>query len=61
MKGLAGLGAAAFVAVAVALWFMTKPVMVTMEVRPLTPSSALPTFHRVADDPQFAPASQKTR
>ncbi len=55
MKGLAGLGAAAFIAAAVALWFMTKPAVVTLEARPLTPSSVLPTFKRVADHPQLAP------
>ena len=47
MKGLASLGAAAFIAAAVALWFMTKPAVVVMELKPLTPSSALPTFQPV--------------
>jgi hypothetical protein len=63
MKGLAGLGATAFIAAAVAFWFMAKPIpaVVSIELRPLTPSSTLPTFKRLADDPQFAPVPQKTR
>jgi len=61
MKGLAGLGAAALIATAVALWFMTTPAVVRMEARPLTPNSAVPTFQRVTDNPQFAPMPQETR
>jgi hypothetical protein len=49
MKGLAGLGAAAFIAAAAALWFATRPAVVSVEVRPLTPSADVPTFRRVAD------------
>jgi hypothetical protein len=58
MKGLAGIGATLCIAGAIALWFMTRPALVVIERQPLTASSALPTFHRVGDDPQ---ASQKTR
>ncbi len=58
MKGLAGIGAAACIAGAVVLWFMTRPALVVIERQPLTASSALPTFHRFADDP---PASQQSR
>jgi hypothetical protein len=47
MKGLAAVGAAAFIALAGVLWFMTKPTLVTAEVKPLQPSSALPTFKPV--------------
>jgi hypothetical protein len=47
MKSLAALGAAAFIAAAGALWFMTKPTIVAMKVAPLQPSSELPTFQRV--------------
>jgi hypothetical protein len=61
MKGLAGLGAAACIAGAVALWFMTRPTLVVIEARPLTPSSALPTFHQVTDNPQFVPEPRKAR
>jgi hypothetical protein len=61
MKGLSGLGAAAFITCAVALWFMTKPAVVVMEVTPLTPSSALPTFKHVIDHPQFVPLPPQTR
>jgi hypothetical protein len=47
MKGLAALGTAACIAAAGLLWFMTKPVLVTAEVRPLQPSAAMPTFRRL--------------
>lgn len=47
MKGLAALGAAAFIAAAGVLWFMTRPVVVVMKVEPLKPSAELPTFKRV--------------
>ena len=49
MKGLAALGTAACIAAAALLWFMTKPVLVAAEVRPLQPSVALPTFRRIPD------------
>jgi hypothetical protein len=57
MRGLGGLGATAFIAAAVAFWFMmrTQPALVRMEVRPLASSSALPTFKPLDDDPQFVP------
>lgn len=61
MKGLAGLGAAACIAGVAALWFMTKPALVAMEARPLTPSSALPAFRDVTDNPQLAPQPQKAK
>jgi len=47
MKTVAALGAAAFIAAAGALWFMTKPTIVTMKVVPLKPSADLPTFKRI--------------
>jgi hypothetical protein len=47
MKGLAAIGAAAFIAMAGALWLMTKPTLVVTEVRPLQASPDLPTFKRV--------------
>jgi hypothetical protein len=46
MKGWAALGAAACIAAAGVLWFMTKPVLVTAEVRPLQPGVSMPTFRR---------------
>jgi hypothetical protein len=47
MKSLAAIGAAAFVAIAGVLWFMTRPVLVVSEVRPLQPSAEMPTFQPV--------------
>ena len=47
MKELAALGAAAFIAGAGVLWFMTRPALVTAEVKPLRASSELPTFKPV--------------
>jgi hypothetical protein len=47
MKGLAAIGAAAFIAMAGVLWFMTKATLVVTEVRPLQASPDLPTFKRV--------------
>jgi hypothetical protein len=47
MKSLAALGAAAFIAAAGALWFMTKPTIVAVKAVPLQPNSELPTFKRV--------------
>lgn len=49
MKGLAAIGAAAFIAAAGALWFMTKPTLVTAEVRPLQPNADMPTFKPVRE------------
>jgi hypothetical protein len=49
MKGLAALGAAGCIAAAGLLWFMTNPVVVTAQVRPLQPSADLPVFKRVPD------------
>jgi hypothetical protein len=50
MKGLAALGAAAFIAMAGALWFMTGSVLVVPEGRPLQASPGLPTFKPVRQD-----------
>jgi hypothetical protein len=61
MKGLAALGAAALIAAAVGLWFMTKPAVVAMEVTPLTPSSALPSFKPITDDHRFGPVPQNAK
>ena len=47
MKGLASLGAAALIAAAGVLWFMSKPTVVTVQIKPLQPSAAIPTFKRV--------------
>jgi hypothetical protein len=47
MKGLAAIGAAACIAIASVLWFMTKPALVVTEVRPLQASPELPTFKPV--------------
>ena len=44
MRELAALGAAALIAAAGALWFMTKSAVVAPEVRPLQASAAIPTF-----------------
>ena len=49
MKGLAALGAAACIAAAGLLWFMTKPVVVAAEIGTLQPSAVLPTFRRIPD------------
>jgi hypothetical protein len=49
MKGFAALGAAACIVAAGVLWFMTKPVLVTAEVRPLQPRASMPTFRRDLD------------
>jgi hypothetical protein len=45
--GLAALGAAAFIAVAGVFWFMTGPVLVAPEIRPLQAGPDLPTFKPV--------------
>ena len=47
MKGLAAIGAAAFIAMAGVLWFMTRPALVVTEVRPLQASPDMPTFKPV--------------
>jgi hypothetical protein len=47
MRGLAALGAAAFIAGAGVLWFMTKPAIVVVKREPLRPSGDLPVFKRV--------------
>jgi hypothetical protein len=47
VKSLAAIGAAAFIAMAGVLWFMTKPALVVTEVRPLQASPDLPTFKPV--------------
>jgi hypothetical protein len=47
MKSVAAVGAAAFIAVAGLLWFMSGPMVVTAKVEPLKPSADVPTFKRV--------------
>ena len=48
MKSFTALGAVGLIAAAgVLLWFLSNPVVFTVKVKPLQPSSALPTFHRV--------------
>jgi hypothetical protein len=63
MKGLGGLGAAAFIAAAVAFWFMARPnpAVVTLQVKPLSASADVPVFRGADADPQFTPMPQKTR
>jgi hypothetical protein len=50
MKSLAALGAAACIAVAGVLWFMTAPPMVRPEPRSLPASPDLPTFKPLRRD-----------
>jgi len=50
MKGLGALGAAAFIAMAGAVWFMARPVVVVTQLRPLQASPDLPTFKPVRRD-----------
>ena len=47
MKSLAAIGAAALIAGAGLLWFMSGPVIVTAKVEPLKPSAEVPTFKRM--------------
>ena len=47
MKGLAALGAAALIAAAGVLWFMSRPTLLTSQVEPLKPNATLPEFKRV--------------
>jgi hypothetical protein len=47
MKALAAIGAAAFIAMAGVLWFMTRPTLAVTEARPLQASPDLPTFKPV--------------
>jgi hypothetical protein len=47
MKSLAAIGAAAFIAAAGMLWFMTGPVLVMTEIKPLQASPDMPTFGQV--------------
>lgn len=49
MKTFAALATAGLIAGAGALWFFSNPVVVTATVKPLQPSSAIPTFKPVAD------------
>lgn len=47
MKGLAALAVAAAIAAACGFWFMSNPVVVTAQVKPLPPSADIPTFKSV--------------
>ena len=47
MKSFTALGAVGLIAAAGVLWFLSNPVVFTVKVKPLQPSSELPTFHRV--------------
>ncbi len=47
MRGLAALGAAAFIAAAGVFWFMSRPVIVTIKREPLKASAEFPTFKRL--------------
>lgn len=50
MKEFAALGAAIVMACVAAVWFMTGPVVVNAEVKPLQPSAKIPTFKPVPTD-----------
>ncbi|MGC2778273.1 MAG: hypothetical protein WA418_21835 [Bradyrhizobium sp.] len=47
MKQILALSAAAVMTAVAALWFVTTPALVKVEVAPLKPSNDLPTFKRV--------------
>lgn len=47
MKSIAALGAGMAIAAAAALWFTTRPVVVTTEIRPLAVNSNLQGFKPV--------------
>ncbi len=47
MKGLAAIGAAAFIAAAAMLWFMSRPALVVTDAGPLQASPDMPTFKPV--------------
>jgi hypothetical protein len=44
MKEIAALGVAALIAAAGALWFTTRPALVSIETRELTVNEEMPTF-----------------
>ncbi|WBL82096.1 hypothetical protein I3J27_17315 [Bradyrhizobium xenonodulans] len=50
MKAFAALGAAIVIASVAAVWFLTGPVVVNAEVKPLQPSAKIPTFKPVPTD-----------
>jgi hypothetical protein len=58
VKTFAALAAAGLIAGAGVLWFFTNPVVVTATVKPLQPSSEIPTFKRATDG---APTRQDVR
>ena len=47
MKGLAALAVALALTAAGGLWFMSNPVVVTAQIKPLQPSADIPTFKSV--------------
>ncbi|WP_175345311.1 hypothetical protein [Bradyrhizobium sp. ORS 375] len=47
MKQISAIAAAAVIAAVAALWFVSTPALVKVEVSPLKPSNDLPTFKRV--------------
>jgi hypothetical protein len=47
MKTFAALACAGLIAGAGMLWFLSNPVVVTVSMKPLQPSAAIPTFKRV--------------
>jgi hypothetical protein len=47
MKSFAALGAVGLIAGAGMLWLLSNPVVFTVKVKPLQPSSAIPTFKPV--------------
>jgi len=47
MKTFTALACAGFIAGAGLVWFLSNPVVATVSVKPLQPSAAIPTFHRV--------------
>jgi hypothetical protein len=50
MKEFAALGAGIVIAAVAAVWFLTGPVVVNAEVKPLRPSASIPTFKPVPTD-----------
>jgi hypothetical protein len=48
MKTFAAVAVVGLIAGAGVLWFLSNPVVVTATVKPLQPSSAIPTFKPVA-------------
>ena len=50
MKGFAAFGAAVVITAVAAAWFLTGPVVVNAEVKPLQPSAKIPVWKPVPTD-----------